>query len=140
GRFEEAEHYLRRHNEKEPKYAEAWGLLGSSILVPAQHLIREQAAAPNLIPAQILDRISEAELCFSRKEQLLTGCDSKQELAFTYGNRGVSRMLLSRFDEGRRDLERALEINPSLDQVRQNLGTLYLHLGQAGEAIKVFDG
>jgi tetratricopeptide (TPR) repeat protein len=139
GRFEEAEHYLRRHNEIEPEFAEAWGLLGSSILVPAQHLLREEAAAPNLIPAQIRDRIAEAELCFSKEEQLLTGCDGRRDLAATYANRGVCRMLLSRFDEARRDLQRALEISPSLDEVRRNLGTLYLHLGQAQEAINVFD-
>src|SRR5207253_10098835 len=53
GRFEEAEHYLRRHNEKDSKYADAWNLLGSSILVPAQRQIRDRAAARNLIPTEI---------------------------------------------------------------------------------------
>ena len=139
-RFEEAEHYLRRHNEIDSKYAEAWSLLGSSILVPAQRQIRERAAAPNLIPAEIRARIEEAEICFSKAEQLLAACDSRQELAHTYANRGVSRMFLSKFDEGKRDFERALDIDPSLDEVRRNLGTLFLHVGSADDAIKVFEG
>ena len=140
GRFEEAEHYLRRHNDKDPKYAEAWNLLGSSILVPAQRQIQERAAAPNLIPTEIRARIEEAEVCFSKAERLLASCDSRRELAHTYGNRGVSRMFLSKFDESRRDFERALDIDPSLDEVRRNLGTLFLHVGTAGEAIRVFEG
>ncbi len=44
--FEEGRALLRRHNEKDSKYAEAWSLLGSSILVPAQRQIRERALPP----------------------------------------------------------------------------------------------
>ena len=140
GRFEEAEHYLRRHNEKAPKYAEAWTLLGSSILSPAQAQVRERAAAPNLIPAEIRARIEEAEACFGNAEELLASCDNRKELARTYANRGVSRMFLSKFGEGRQDFERALAIDPSLDEVRRNLGALFLHIGNAEEAIRAFEG
>lgn len=139
GRFEEAEHYLLRHNEKDSKYAEAWNLLGSSILMPAQQQIKERAAAPNLIPAEIRSRIEEAEACFTKAEQLLAACDSRRELAHTYVNRGVARMFLSKFDEGRRDFERALDIDPSLDEARRNLGTLFLHVGNPEGAITAFE-
>jgi tetratricopeptide (TPR) repeat protein len=138
-RFDEAEHYLRRHNEKDSKYAEAWNLLGSAILVPAQQQIQDRAAAPNLVPAELRPRLEEAEECFSRAEQLLTSCDSRRELARTYANRGVSRMFLSKFDDGRRDFERALDIDPSSDEVRRNLGSLFLYAGKAEEAIRVFE-
>ncbi len=77
---------------------------------------------------------------FQQGRTALSRMRSRQELAHTYANRGVSRMFLSKFDEGRRDFERALDIDPSLDEVRRNLGTLFLHVGSAEDAIRVFEG
>lgn len=137
-RFAEAEHYLRCHNEKDQNYASAWELLGRAIMVPAQRVLQEQSPAPNLIPQPIRERIQEAEECFCKAEQLLLSSDSKRELAAALANRGTTRMLLSRFDDARRDFERALEIQPALDEVKQSLGSLYLFTGKAEEAIRVF--
>jgi tetratricopeptide (TPR) repeat protein len=64
--------------------------------------------------------------------------ESSGELKFTLANRATARMLLSRFDEARRDFERALEIDSSLDEVRRNLGSLYLYTGKAEDAVRLF--
>jgi Flp pilus assembly protein TadD len=55
GRFEQAENYARRHNEKDNQYPEAWELLGRTIIVPAQRVLQDQAAAPSLIPPVVVN-------------------------------------------------------------------------------------
>lgn len=138
-KFDEAEHYLRRHNELDASHPEAWEMLGRAIVIPAQRQLQQTAASPNWIPDSSRQRIEEAETYLSRAEELLAASESRRELKFTLINRGVARTLLGRFDDARQDYEYALRIDPSLQEVMRNLGSLYLHTGRSDEAIRYFE-
>jgi tetratricopeptide (TPR) repeat protein len=138
-KFDEAEHYLRRHNELDASYPEAWELLGRAIVIPAQQRLQQTAASPNWIPDELRERIEEAESCFSRAEQLLAASEGRRELKFTLVNRGVARTLLGRYDDARQDYEYALRLDPSMEELRRNLGSLYLHTGRSDEAVRYFE-
>src|SRR5262249_43817770 len=127
GRYEEAEQLLRRHNEKDPQHPEAWELLGRTILAPAQRNIQEAAPSPTLMAPSIRVRIEEAEACFVRAVELLNGTEAPGDLKHTLVNRGVARTLLGRFEDARQDYERVLQADPSLDEARRNLGTIFVH-------------
>jgi tetratricopeptide (TPR) repeat protein len=139
GRFDEAEHYLRLHNETNARLAEAWELLGRSILVPIQQLLLKTASSSNWISENLRDRIEEAIVSFSRAEQLLAHAETKHELIPVLPNRGVARTFLSLYDDARKDYERALDLDPSLDDVRRNLGNLAMVTGKPDEAVRLFE-
>ncbi|MGE5646008.1 MAG: tetratricopeptide repeat protein [Acidobacteriota bacterium] len=138
-KFDEAEHYLRRHNELDANRPEAWELLGRAILMPAQRQLQRTAASPNWIPDEVRARIEEAEAFFSKAEQLLVGSESRRELKYTLVNRGVARTLLGRYDDARQDHEYALRLDPSMEGVKRNLGSLYLHTERPDEAVRCFE-
>jgi len=118
---------------------EGWELLGRSILVPIQQLLLKTASSPNWIPENLRDRIEEAIASFSQAEQLLAHTETKRELIPVLSNRGVARTFLAMYDDARKDYERALGIDPSLDDVRRNLANLVLVTGKPDEAVRLFE-
>jgi tetratricopeptide (TPR) repeat protein len=138
-KFDEAEHYLRRHNELDATYPEAWELLGRAILIPVQQQLQQTAASPNWIPDALRERVEDAEICLSRAEQLLAVSEGRRELKFTLINRGVARTLLGRYEDARQDYEYALRLDPSMEELKRNLGSLHLHTGRSDEAVRYFE-
>lgn len=138
GKFDEAEHYARRLTERNSTDPEGWELLGRTILIPIQRRLLETAASANWIPVPFRAPIEEAEACFSRAEELLATSETK-DVKFTLANRGVVRGMLGRFDDARKDYERALQIDPSLEDVKRNLAMLYLVTGQSEHAVQLFE-
>jgi tetratricopeptide (TPR) repeat protein len=138
-KYDEAEHYLQRHNEIDDKYPEAWELLGRTIIIPAQQDLRATAVSTEWLPADKRQRIEEAESCFSRAVQLLATAESRLELACTLGNRGMARSLLGRYDESRQDYESALQNDPSQEMIKANLGRLYLVKERPEDAVHVLE-
>ncbi|MBA3973802.1 MAG: hypothetical protein C0504_06240 [Candidatus Solibacter sp.] len=138
-KFDEAELYLRRHNKVDETYPEAWEMLGRAIVIPAQRQLQQTAASTNRIPDDLRERIEEAESCFTRAEELLQAADSRRELKLTAMNRGVARTLLGHFEAARQDFETALRIDPSMEDLKRNLGSLCLHMGKPAEALQFFE-
>jgi len=137
GLFSEAERYLRQHNENDPSYPEAWELLGRLLSVPAQRALQNTIPSPNWIPESLKTRLEEAASCFTRAEHLLAATESPRELKVTLNNRGLTRMMLG-IDEGaRQDFERALQIDPSFDEAKRNLGNHFLNSGKPNEALQI---
>lgn len=126
GDYDEAEHYLRRHNKTSQDSAEVWELLGRTIVIPAQRELKAGAASTEWIPDAIRQRLEEAETCFSRAEALVATAETPRELMSILANRGMVRSLLGRYEDARKDCERALQIDPSVEEVRSNLGRLFL--------------
>jgi tetratricopeptide (TPR) repeat protein len=138
-KFDEAEHYLRRHNEIDATHFEAWELLGRVIVIPAQRVLKETAASTEWIPDDIRHRLEEAELCFSRASELLSATDNRHELTFILANRGMTLGLLGQYENARRDNEQALALDPSQDLIKSNLVRLHLTGGRPADAIAVLE-
>lgn len=137
--FDEAEQYLRRHNEIDVQSPEAWELLGRAIVIPTQRLLKDTAASLEWIPDAVRERLVDAHLCFSRAAEVLATSESLHDLKQVLANRGMTRSLLGRYDDARKDCERALQIDPSLEAVKCNLGRLHVIAGRPRESVAILE-
>ena len=139
GRYAEAEKHLRRLGDfDDAESPDAMELLARTIALDTQQQLLSLRVPAHLIPPELRRRLQESEEISSKAIAAFEKAGATTGLGVAFANRSVTRILLGNDKEARSDCEQALGRDPSLDQVRANLGRLHMVAGNFREAIDAF--
>lgn len=113
GHNEEAERLARTTLKLNKDNATACSFLAVVIADPVRESLRVDPPARDVLPAEVQAALSESENLLTRAIELQESQEDRTALTDNLVTRGAIRALLSRVQDAERDIERALERDPS---------------------------